>query len=310
MNNKDTVFTLSLLRLISEGKLNAGHGNLYKDDCFVVINPKQQELEESSNMFLNPTRLDCYILFLCADGELDITCNMQHTTIKPHMVFFTHPGSIIQSQVRSKITSAAVLLNEHFIERLNISVKNLLPHMGSLNEMNSFTLNAQQFSHIWRQVEMLSESIRLPSSLSYHDEVVQFTIKALAYNFVSLLIRELEKRGNETGDLIHSNEEDIFRRFIRLVSEHYRTERRISYYADCMHLTPKYMSSVVRRVSGHGPSEWITQNVMIEAKNLLKYSNISIQEVAYTLNFPNQSFFGRWFKTQTGMSPKAYRENK
>jgi AraC-like DNA-binding protein len=80
------------------------------------------------------------------------------------------------------------------------------------------------------------------------------------------------------------------------------------FYADKMHLSPKYLSAVVKKVSGQTPSNWIDGLVIMEAKNLLKYSEMNIQEIAYQMNFPNQSFFGKYFKQRTGMTPSTYRD--
>lgn len=308
MNNTDNIFTLSLLRLLSEGKLNSSNGCLYKDDCYVTIKSQPRNMESDTALFPTPTRLDCYIMFLCAEGEANITCNMKNITIGEHSIFFSQPGSIIQVNSYSQLRSASIIFSEHLFERLNISLKNVLPHIGTLNEMNTFTLKEEQFQYMWKQVELVAESIRQSPSNAYYDEVICQTIGIVAYNFYSQLIYKLEECERKFGSQVNKHDEEIFRRFIRLVKDHYRTERRISFYAGRMHLTPKYLSGVIRRSSGHGPSEWISQNILVEAKNMLRYSNMSIQEITYALSFPNQSFFGRWFKVQTGYSPRSYRE--
>ena len=72
----------------------------------------------------------------------------------------------------------------------------------------------------------------------------------------------------------------------------------------------KYLTTIIRKTSGRTAAEWIDDYVVLEAKNLLKYSTMSIQEIAYCLNFPNQSFFGKYFRSHTGMTPSAYRMSK
>jgi AraC-like DNA-binding protein len=75
-------------------------------------------------------------------------------------------------------------------------------------------------------------------------------------------------------------------------------------------LLPKRIIRNQRRISGKSVSEWIDNYVILEAKTLLKYSNMSVQEIAYYLNFPNQSFFGSYFKRNAGMSPSQYKAKK
>ena len=75
-------------------------------------------------------------------------------------------------------------------------------------------------------------------------------------------------------------------------------------------LTELIEAGIIKRISGKSVSEWIDNYVILEAKTLLKYSNMSVQEIAYYLNFPNQSFFGSYFKRNAGMSPSQYKAKK
>ena len=81
----------------------------------------------------------------------------------------------------------------------------------------------------------------------------------------------------------------------------------MGFYAGQLHLTPKYLTTIIRKTSGRTAAEWIDDYVVLEAKNLLKYSTMSIQEIAYHLNFSTQSFFGKYFKQHTGTSPSRYK---
>jgi len=85
--------------------------------------------------------------------------------------------------------------------------------------------------------------------------------------------------------------------------------RSVEFYADKLSLTPKYLTTVVRETSGKTAHDWIIEYVILSAKALLKSTNITIQEISDRLNFPSQSFFGKYFKQQTGMSPVEYRKN-
>ena len=104
-----------------------------------------------------------------------------------------------------------------------------------------------------------------------------------------------------------TQENNHFDKFMRLLQENYMKHHTIKYYADRMNLSPKYLSLIIKKVSGRLATEWIDDCVILEAKNLIKYSSMSIQEISYALNFTNQSFFGKYFKRHTGISPKAYR---
>ena len=81
----------------------------------------------------------------------------------------------------------------------------------------------------------------------------------------------------------------------------------MGFYARQLCITPKYLTTLIKRISGLSVSEWIDNYVILEAKTLLKYSTMSIQEISYSLNFPNQSFFGCYFKRHAGLSPSQYK---
>ncbi len=100
----------------------------------------------------------------------------------------------------------------------------------------------------------------------------------------------------------------IFDRFIHLLATECTKERNLSWYSDQLCLTPKYLSEVVKSVSGQTAGQWVTHFVIMEAKQLLSRSSLSIKEIAQHLNFANQSFFGKYFKNITGVSPLEYRK--
>ena len=107
-----------------------------------------------------------------------------------------------------------------------------------------------------------------------------------------------------------SRKEYIFERFYESLIPSYQSERSVKFYADQLCLTPKHLSGVVKEISGKTVGEWIDELVILEAKALLNSSSMNIQEIADRLNFANQSFFGKYFKHYTGMSPKEYRKSR
>ena len=107
-----------------------------------------------------------------------------------------------------------------------------------------------------------------------------------------------------------SKDRHLVDRFLKLVKQHYRTERGLEFYASEMALTPKYMSTKIKQASGKSASELIADYVILESKSLLRNSNMNIQQISDYLNFPNQSFFGKYFKRLTGVSPKGYKKGE
>lgn len=109
------------------------------------------------------------------------------------------------------------------------------------------------------------------------------------------------------GRRVHSRQDTMLQEFLSLVVDHYQISREVSYYADKMCVTPKYLSLAVKRASGKSAAGWIHDMVILNAKSLLKGTQLTIQQIADRLNFPNPSFFGQYFRRHTGLTPKEYR---
>ena len=139
----------------------------------------------------------------------------------------------------------------------------------------------------------------------FRDFTIQYLIQATFYEVCQLLLKHLEIKKKKLP-----HKEDIFKQFLKLVETHHYKERDISFYAEKLCLTPKYLSSIIRDVSGELAGNWIDNYVIIEAKALLISSNLTIQEICYKLNFSTPSSFTRFFKRITGMSPRKFRTLK
>lgn len=104
-----------------------------------------------------------------------------------------------------------------------------------------------------------------------------------------------------------SRRDEIVARFLQCVHENYRERRDLGFYAEQLGLSLKYMSHVVFEQTGRHPSRWIKDYVILDAKTMLRSGRYTVQQVADELNFPNQSFFGKYFKEAVGVSPKKWR---
>ena len=107
-----------------------------------------------------------------------------------------------------------------------------------------------------------------------------------------------------------TRQEDIFQRFISLVNACNKKERNVNFYADKLCLTPRYLNTVVRQASQQTVMDWINQSIILEAKILLKHGNRLVYQISDELNFPNPSFFCKFFKRMTGMTPHEYQNSK
>lgn len=102
----------------------------------------------------------------------------------------------------------------------------------------------------------------------------------------------------------------LFNAFISKVEKHHREEHGVKFYADELFVTPKYLSAVVDEASSKGAKQWIDEYVALDAKVLLRTTQKDIQEISEELNFPDMSFFGKFFKRIVGVSPKTFRTQR
>lgn len=107
-----------------------------------------------------------------------------------------------------------------------------------------------------------------------------------------------------------TRQEEIFERFIELVNRHAVSERRVSFYAGRLFLTPRYLNTLIRQVSQRTVMDWVNEAVVQEAKLLLRHTDKPVYQIADELNFPNPSFFCRFFRRMTGKTPHGYRGEK
>ena len=102
---------------------------------------------------------------------------------------------------------------------------------------------------------------------------------------------------------------EYFERLMTLLADNYREQRNVEFYAERMSISSKHLSRVIRGYTGKSVHQWIDEFVALEIKNLLKYSNLSIQQISFELNFPNPSFMGQYFKRITGLTPGEYKKS-
>lgn len=159
----------------------------------------------------------------------------------------------------------------------------------------------------WEQTERM---VRLLWDIVHNVPFRRNTVRQLLMTIVAAIV-EADAESTETLPSAGlSRQEQLFKRFKMLVSQHCTTERNISFYAGRLCISPHYLSAIVSNVSGETVMHWINRAVILQAKVMLMAGDMMVYEVADRLNFPNQSFFGRFFKRETGMTPGEWQRLK
>ena len=247
-----------------------------------------------------PCKLKHAAICICTAGHCSMKINLQTYEIESPMLVTLMPGQIIEGiDYSPNFDGHTIVLSKRFIDMLNLpgwQQQYMSLYNNPLNEIPTDALrHLQIFYTILHKAASDEEN-------PFRLQVIENLIRVFYYGGVS----KFRKIKRDTG----APKNSIVERFMELVQEHYREERLIGFYADKLCITPKYLSKLVKDNTGRSAGEWIESYVILDARAMLQSSDMTIQQIAVSLNFPNQSFFGKYFKRATGISPKQYRQMK
>ena len=291
-------FTLNELITMAGGEKRPG----IMGECIAANSASEMEI------FRFPSRLNALIIGVGTEGETSLTSNLQEFRLKKDSLFIFSPKHILQVQSNNRFKAHLIVIAPDFLKRINIDTKRMMPLFLQFGSLPCMELTHAESQSLRSFISMVEQELK-GSETDFSSEIIGGLIAATNYKVGDMLTHYLTEHP-EVDSPIHNRAEEYFRQFTELLGEHYKHERSVGFYARQLCITPKYLTTLIKRISGKSVSEWIDNYVILEAKTLLKYSNMSVQEIAYYLNFPNQSFFGSYFKRNAGMSPSQYKAKK
>ena len=291
-------FTLNELITMAGGEKRPG----IMGECIAANSASEMEI------FRFPSRLNALIIGVGTEGETSLTSNLQEFRLKKDSLFIFSPKHILQVQSNNRFKAHLIVIAPDFLKRINIDIKRMMPLFLQFGSLPCMELTQAESQSLRSFISMVEQELK-GSETDFSSEIIGGLIAATIYKVGDILTHYLTEHP-EVDSPIHNRAEEYFRQFTELLGEHYKHERSVGFYARQLCITPKYLTTLIKRISGKSVSEWIDNYVILEAKTLLKYSNLSVQEIAYYLNFPNQSFFGSYFKRNAGMSPSQYKAKK
>lgn len=288
---KDTLDSLSLSRL----RTHREEGVPF--DYIRVDNNRELMLSACS-----PLMLEDGGMLLCLEGECEIEVNFRTHAVRSHDLLLCFPRSIVQVKSKSPDFQGSMMaVSTSFTRKLNI------PSVASfylfIRDNPCVSLDDGELASLQELFGLLVEKSR--SEHPYRSEIASHLMMMICYEIAGVYqrYRPDERRA-------YTRQDSMLEQFLSLVVSDYHVSREVAYYADKMCITPKYLSLVVKRASGKSAAAWINDTVILNAKSLLKGTQLTIQQIADRLNFPNPSFFGQYFRRHTGLTPKAYRYGK
>jgi len=243
-------------------------------------------------------------IVFCQGGRIlvEIGSNSQ-VNVKPNQLLLIPAGKLIQPiMVSTDVDASVVLISDKMLKSIlgnQINIWNKAMYLKEIyvvekaNWMKGFQDYAYNTITTGSQPPLLSQEI----TFSF--------LRTLLLMICEDLLRHEDMGAQEDGSSMHDKE--IFNRFLQLMSQQQTKRHKVTYYADQLNITSKYLSVISKRVSGKSPMRWITESVMEDSYMLLTKTDLSIKEISNRLGFPNPSFFGHYFREQSGVTPVDYR---
>ena len=247
-----------------------------------------------------PFKVDVVIVIVCLRGTLKGSVNMKSYSLESPCSILVQPSQILQQDYVSEDFEALfIVFSQHFANILLSQIEDKFPlFFSSINNpvMPLSNENLTALKLYYRTMKKIITTAQNPYRLEIAKHLTMSFFYSFGWWFHNLPEQDLSKQGM------------IVRKFLKLAQTHCKEERGLNFYADKLCITPKHLSKVIKENSNMSAAAWIDNSVILEAKAMLKSTNMTIQQISDELNFPSQSFFGKFFKRVTGLSPKVYQK--
>lgn len=252
-----------------------------------------------------PSRVDALIIAICTGGSARITIDLNDYDVSEGSLVVIQPRNFLGMAAHSPdFRYSAIACSHNVVEDLMPKLTDILPLLMHHRAAPVTQLGERDVRNLTGFYTLLRDKMNeAPSMFRRHK--VRCIIQAALYEMMDINLRNAPRT-----TLARTRRQEIMARFIIAVGEDFRSERSVAYYARKLCITPKHLSAVVKEISGRTAGDWIETYVVMEAKVLLKSTDMNIQEISDALNFANQSFFGKYFRAHTHMSPTAFRKSQ
>lgn len=286
-----------------------------KDANLAMLTPIQQVNQFSDKVVVfdsfegigleNYLNVQGAVILLVKHGKCTIELDLKNYALTEHSCVVALPNQIARiSDISKDIKFICAACSLPMVEELMTHANEAFSLIIKAKQQPLLKLNSVEYGNIQQSFNFLIAKIRSSGQNPYNPQIVQNALLTLAYECVGILTK------SDNVEQPSSKKEALFNSFINLISQHHKQEHGVSYYATKLFITPKYLTRVVEEISHKPAKRWIDEYIALEAKMMLRSTQKTVQEISDELNFPDMSFFGKFFKRMVGMSPKAYREKK
>ena len=254
------------------------------DDLILILNGSVQRIPVFSKEEIYQMVEPRFILVL--EGSAEVCINLQDYHIKKGNVMLIPADTIVEVDKLSDDARVMAIVFRDSVE---------------MSDEVVYKTSPAEFDRLLRMYYLLWDVVHLSP---YRRKTVQYLSKTIVADVQELNELVSEKVQNEGS----TRTQELFLQFKRLIKQHCMQERSIPYYASQLHVTPHHLSATIKKASGQSVMYWINRATIQEAKLLLKTNGMMAYEIANRMNFPSASAFSKFFKRETGLTPRAYQE--
>lgn len=253
-------------------------------------------------LFHYPQRVNGCLFLLCLRGECEVSIHLSEHKIQENNIIVILPNTFVHVHRQSNDCQFYIAgFNKELLNSTNF-FSSTLNYLSSLIDSPVIALQPE-VTHLFKDYFMLLIKMGRMETIHPNKELTSSILLTLLHGVGSI------HQNISTNKRTFNRGEEIVKRLVQHIIKHYNKERSVSFYADLLHISPQHLSTTVNKVTGKTVTDIIAKLVITDAEAKLKSTDLTIQEIAYSLNFPDISFFGKYFKRYTGMSPKQYRES-
>lgn len=255
------------------------------------------------NLYANyPCRLKAEIFVLCLQGDLEASIDLTRYKVRPGSFITIQPGTILQIyRVEGDLEIYFMGFSSNFISQSNLNKMAVDMHYAA-KDTPIIELKEKPVELLEDYFSLLLKTYNTcKPALNKH--ILNHLLSGVFMGVSAMYKDKVESKTNL------SKAEQISKNFNHLVMQNYTTQRSVAWYAKKLGITPAHLSTIVKQTTDKTCVEIITSMVIMDAKAQLKSTDLSIHDIAYSLNFTNMSFFGKYFKRHVGMGPLEYRNS-
>lgn len=274
----------------------------YNDDELVIVD-KLREIPQ-----LGSGKIDFNVVAACITGCMRLEVSGQPTTVNAQQIFVCHPHVVLSNLMISPDFECKVMC---LSDRL----------LRSILQSQMLIWNNMLYKQRYRIIDIPSDRFGLYNELRYQwineenpfkrEILVSLLRVALLELCHQLMSKDKDQKAGE--DLLqegNSRMETLFHQFLKNIARRRIKKLSVSEYAEELCITPKYLSTVCRTVSGKSPTDWISEYVIEDITHYLKNTELTASQIGIELGFPNASFFGKYVREHLGMSPNEFRKEQ